>query len=357
MSMKKQTDEKKKKKLTKKLKKIRGVVMMMMVCVLLLSAATYAWFSLSNLARVSNLTMMVSEADGLQVALDENAYTTGTPSTAPTEDKWSGSIDLSDTVIRGVLKPASSTNGKTFKIPVYDAEGKVNELTDTGVVELNKSNKLSTGADTDNNTEGHYYKYTFWMRSLKDAADVRLVHGTNLTQAGRTGTYVVQMDNTVDAALLTAHGRPDAKKTTKAPKNAATAMRISMIPGDVDTNVASKNYAVYEPMADYNILGTGEGHLSESQIAKAGVTDTYTTNEASNVMAVDLLRTQGQDGKFTGTNSTTDGDSGKVFHLEADTATPITLYIWLEGKDVDCVNQIQLDDLKMQLQFEKVKTN
>lgn len=359
--MKKQTDEKKKKKLTRKLKKIRGVVMMMMVCVLLLSAATYAWFSLSNLARVSNLTMMVSEADGLQVALDKG---TNASPLAPSEQDWKGSIDLAGdggVTIKGVLKPATSKTGLTFMIPKYDAngEGKVDSFETTNIIQLNKSNHLTkdgnedASTDTNDNTEGHFYKYTFWMRSLKDNATVRLVHGTNLDTDSRTGTYVVQLDknNTNDVTLINAHDRTATNGSSKRVVNAATAMRISIIAGEV-TNTTT-NYAVYEPMCDKHVA---DYQSDATKIAKAETTANYDTVKAANAMSSDLLLKQNKDGNFTETGNT-NGDSKGFITLKKDTATLVTLYIWIEGTDDDCVNQIELDDLKMQLQFEKVKTN
>lgn len=51
--MKREIDEKRQKNIVQKAKKIRSMVMMSLLCILMLSAATYAWFSLSNTAKVS----------------------------------------------------------------------------------------------------------------------------------------------------------------------------------------------------------------------------------------------------------------------------------------------------------------
>lgn len=316
--MKNQTDEKQKKKVTKKAKKARSVVMMLLMCILLLSAATYAWFSLSNTARVNNLTMTVSEANGLRVALDKGS--------TPAEQDWKGSISLdSDNGynVLGLLKPATTANGKDFYRPVYNDEGEVSDLTQDGVVELNKENKDPKSGKTNTaTTEGHYCKYTFYMQSLKEDANVRLVAGKDLANASRTGTYLVQKE--------------DAQKDAKNQSNAAAAMRISIYAGD-------SNYGIYEPAANVEVSGT------KSEADKKSGYDTKVGGELK-------YSTQPQnypDGKFTGTGATSTGNSNTIITLKKNEATLVTLYIWIEGADPNCVNQIQLDDLQMQLQFEK----
>lgn len=349
MSMKKQTDEKKKKKLTKKLKKIRGVVMMMMVCVLLLSAATYAWFSLSNLARVSNLTLAVSEADGLQVAINE-ATDDGAGKT-PDEDDWKGFIDLSESaVIKGVLKPATTTNGVQFKVPDYNDSGVVTgiktEGADATAKELNKNQTENTAA-----TEGHFYRYSFWMRSLKDDATIRLVHGDS---TAKTGTYVTQIrytdTDTKIRKLLTDRGRENVNHDDKKSNiPASAAMRVSIIPGADYTDASTRtpaNYMIFEPWCDYTL----DNNTASTRV-KAEVDTNYVSQ--SKDYASKLLQ-QKRNGEFIGGTGT---DSATAFTLVKDTPTLITLLIWIEGEDVECYNQIQMDDLMMQLQFEKVKTN
>lgn len=304
MIMKKQVDEKKKKKVSKKLKKARSIVMMLLLCVMLLSAATYAWFSLSNTARVNNLTMTVSEADGLRVALDEGIG-------EPAEDKWSGSISLQE--VKGVLVPATSADGKTFSKPKYDDEGKV-----SGVEALVGQDGELTKENTDDKKEGYYYTLTFYMQSLSEDADIKLVRGNGLGDASRKGTYVVRnSDKTVNS------------KTTQ--DNASAALRISMQSDGSDV------MGIYEPCADVTFSGTKTGADRASYSPING----YTTQK------------QGKDGGFG--EGYASEHSGVVLHLTKDKKTKITLHIWVEGEDSECVNQIELDNLLTQLQFVKDK--
>ncbi len=331
--MKNQTDGKKKGKVVKKLKKIRSIVMMLMVCVMLLSAATYAWFSLSNLARVSNLTMTVSEADGLRVAL--NKGTDDNPTT-PAESEWSGSISLAETVVNGVLKPATTANGLIFQRPQYSDEGVVTGfITGDSVNMLDKTNT----ANLANAAEGYYCRYTFWMEALKEDAVVHLSRGANLDQDSRTGTYIVR--NAAKRAEKTA------AQQAKSAVDATLATRVSIIAGTMGATAptTSENdyhaYKIYEPFAAAHTLGA-------TSVSQASVSPTLASVYPA---TADYIMKQNADGTFAG--GTTAGGSQGLFKLKADTPTLITLYIWIEGSDEDCINQIELDDLIMQLQFDK----
>ena len=55
-----------------------------------------------------------------------------------------------------------------------------------------------------------------------------------------------------------------------------------------------------------------------------------------------------------GSGNITKGGSGntsdKLFEVN-DTATEVTMYIWIEGTDDDCVDEIQTDAIEAQIQF------
>lgn len=292
--MKRETEDKRK-RFIRKAKKIRSVVMMALLSMLLLSAATYAWFTLGNQARVSNLTMTVSQVTGLSVALPDAS------GNAPTdESKWSGKIEYEDTEFKGRLLPATTSDGKDFKKPVYNEEGKVSsvENTETGD-KLDKSNQ-------DANKEGYYYETKFYMRSSGQKAKIKLVKGENLSSKDtRKGTYMVV----------------DSRDSKSGAQNGAAAARISLTAGD--------KTAVYEPYCDV----TDTGVSAEVEYTPTVVSSTVKQNS-------------------NGTFTEGDGSNSKeLFTLEADTPTLITLRIWIEGNDAQCVNEIQLQKLVGQFQF------
>ena len=293
--MKKQTTEEKKRKMIQKAKRIRSIVMMALLSLMLLSAATYAWFTLGNQARVSNLTMTVSEVTGLSIALPESN------GSAPSdESKWSGKIEFEDSEFKGKLLPATTSDGKKFSKPVYNEEGKVSGIEDTESADkLDKSN-------SDDNKEGYYYETKFYMRSRGKEGKIKLVKGENLTNKDtRKGTYTVV----------------DTRDSKSGNVNGAAAIRISLTAGD--------KTAVYEPCA--NVSDTGVSAELEG----------YTPNVVASTAK------QNSDGNFT----TSDKNSEVLFTLKKDEATEVTLRIWVEGNADQCVNEMQLQKLVAQLQF------
>ena len=311
--MKMEENEKKKKKIVKKAKKVRGIVMMTLLCVLMMSAATYAWFTLSNTAKIANLTMTVGEATGLQIAKDVG---TGENHTAGT---YGGVLTFGDSEdgrlykITGKLLPATTEDGITFKKPVYNEDGLISK------VEATQNNDILKNNSADD-AEGYYYETTFYLKALgSNPVYVQLKEGTNLPEngifdasKGSTGTYV-----------LGANG-----KTKKSEYYGSQAIRISLTAG---TNPDPIKTIIYEPNS--NVSGT-DGTSAEKV---SGLTINRATSTSKQ------LDTGSWDGNQTETLkiSNTDG-------------TLVTMRIWIEGEDPDCVNEISLNEIVAQLVFETV---
>ena len=153
--MEKKQETKKTKSLTQKAKKIRSIIMMTLLCVLMMSAATYAWFTLSNTAKATNLTMTVGDTTGLQIA----------PDTGTGAGTFGSSITFND--IKGTILPATTSNGINFFKPIYGDDGEVSS-TEATTEYLDEKN-------TDTNKEGYYIQYTFYLKSLGADSDVKRV--------------------------------------------------------------------------------------------------------------------------------------------------------------------------------------
>lgn len=291
--MEKKQETRKTKSLTQKAKKIRSVVMMTLLCVLLMSAATYAWFTLSNTAKATNLTMTVGDTSGLQIAPDDGSL--------ESQLKFASSIEFTE--VKGKLLPATTTNGKSFLKPDYDDDGSVKAtLLDVGANEYLPMN------NTETEKEGYYILYTFWLRSLGADSSVKLVAG----DGSSTGTYVVYNKTN--------------NQTSEPAVSGAGAVRMSF----VSSKDTVEKVAIFEPNND---LPTPAGLQVGTDWAKDNNTDSAKTPTVS----------QKSDGTIASNTS--------IIDLKADTPTKITLYVWIEGKDPQCVNQISAQSLKGQLVF------
>lgn len=332
--MEKEMNEKKKQKektksITKKAKKMRSIVMMSLLCVLMLSAATYAWFTLSKTAKVANLTMTVGEATGLQIAPDAGANGGHTPGT------YSGVLTFGDDgttfgtdgkyKITGKLLPATTTDGKDINKPKYNTDGEV-----MGVEDIDAADIL-TNTTTNTAEEGYYYETTFYLKTLGSTATnvVLKASTTALPSDGKvtatysnTGTYV--LSNDINGA----------KNTTN--YLGSRAIRISL------TDAAGTTL-VYEP--NCNVVG-----IEGTQAA-------YATDENGNKVSMTAVTTTSAQSSSGGWMTSSDsgwveGKQTKYLNVKTDD-TLITMRIWIEGTDNECVNEISLDDIIAQLQFEE----
>ncbi len=305
--MKMEENEKKKKKIVKKAKRIRGIVMMTLLCVLMMSAATYAWFTLSNTAKIANLTMTVGEATGLQIAKDTGTGAGTYGSVLQFDD---GTTPIYK--ITGKLLPATTADGKTFLKPTYNDDGEVSGTESTAESDI--LSNLTTSPES----EGYYYETTFYLKALgNQAVNVQLKAGGDLPANGiaavqntATGTYVIAKNGTTDGKGYYGF----------------QSIRISLTAGE--------KTIIYEPYSD--IHGTN----GTAATLASGVTITPAT----------VTSQQKSDGTWNATQS-------KQLTLTGNADTLVTMRIWVEGTDQDCVNEISLDDLLAQIVFETVTTN
>lgn len=274
------------KKQTKKTKgqRVRGIVMMSLICIMLLSAATYAWFTLSNTAKVANMTLTVGNVTGLQIAED-------TGSGAGT---YGASIDYTGK-IKGKFLPATTLDGKAMLEPVYNDEGAVSS-TKAATKKLDKNT-------TSDGTEGYYYETSFYLKALGANASVKLKDGTGLDGTGvatgdEAGTYVLE--------------------SASKDHLGCAAIRISL------SN--SSETLVYEPNNGISVS-----------------TGTRATDSRTSKDPVATTSLQKNDGSFT--------SQSQKLTLVANTDTKITMRMWIEGSDVQCVNEIAANELAAQLQF------
>lgn len=277
-------------------KKMRSVIMMTLLCVMLLSTATYAWFTLSDTARVLNLTLTIGGESGLLIAPAASANTAGTYksvlSFGADSTDYDGSAGGARYQIGGKLLPATTADGRTFRKPVYAAtDGSIV----TGVENLSGGDRLTSASGKD--AEGYYYETVFWLKAVSSGDLQVTLAGRN----GDDGTFVAIEDP------LMADG--------------AAAVRISLS--------TPSQTLVYEPHAD--VTGTGKGYSSATDNSRAS--------------AVSDTMKQSSNGNFTNRKSLTVSNTG----------TMVTMRIWIEGTDDMCVNEIMAEQIRAQLQFEIIE--
>ena len=224
--------------------------------------------------------------------LKMTAAATGGLELSVDKNDWNSVITV-DSDTKSLSPVSTFTNTKVdFGTPVY-ADGSVGSITKiTDETELKKSVAV----------------YTYYIRaSLENggSVDVGLLGG----DGSSTGTYIIR-----DTANSASEG-------------AANAIRVGFL-------IDSTDWFIYEPQSDR--------HASSSS-HKAG--NTYTGQESTVQQTATGTFVKGGTGEKT----------NKLFTLSDVNAHTIKMYVWLEGTDDDCVNEIQTDLLKGQIQFTVIK--
>lgn len=265
-----------------------------------MSAATYAWFTLSNTAKATNLTMTVGDTTGLQIASDTGSG----PGT------FGSSIAFEK--IDGKLLPATTSDGSIFYKPDY-TDGDVTGTTQTNVF-LSKDN---TGTDK----EGYYIQYKFYLKALGEDTDIKLAEGSDFDNGiyatNSQGTYILwkKPDNDTSTTLGVAAG----------------AIRLSF-----KNTTSGGNVTVFEPNS--NLDSSSLNFQPGADFAKDSRPDDQKTPATVTVKH-----------SKTGTIVTDE----TVLHLVHDKDSLIELNVWIEGTDAQCVNQISAKELIGQLVFTK----
>ena len=185
------------------------------------------------------------------------------------------------------LTPVTAPGAAQFAKPVYTGNA------------VNSTEALTLDYTTENN---YVVKYTYYLKSTGgDTVKVGLIGGTDDGTTNPSGSFVVR------------------KTANSASMQAASAIRIGFHVGSV--------WKIYEPNSD--VGGTG-------MMATNGV----------NVLESDLQQTQA--GSFTKGGS---GSTSNMMFEVGGTPTKVDMYVWLEGTDPQCADEIRTDELKAQIQF------
>ncbi len=196
-----------------------------------------------------------------------------------------------------ILNPATTTNGVDFLAPVYTE----NEVTGTAQI-----------AESDLKTK-YIYEKIFYLK-----ADVQNSQTSNrtfdiffLANSSNGGTYISNKTINTDQA--------------------ASAVRLSFTVGEGN----GATTIIYEPNVDTHV--TGE-QATNSLNAQYGGYSTIKQNSGRSFV----------DGA--------ENYSPRLFTITENTPVKVTMRVWIEGTDADCVNAIAADNIIGQIQFVSKET-
>lgn len=292
--------------------KLISAILMAFVCVLMMGGGTYAWFTMSNTAKVTSMKLNVASEGNLKISTQNEANWENISA----EVAWPG-LENAKT-----LYPCTTPNGREMHKPKYTSENEVGS--ETTLID-------TTGGYANSEATSYYLEQRFWLY-LDDGmkggdathADYTVhlakgaITGTGNTRTASDGTYFISSEETL---------RPE------------NCVRVSftVLEGDV-----TKTY-VYEPNSD----GDNGGNRG---------TD-YANNGITNIVASDIK--QNTDGTWMTGDALSDssmGESEAMFTITGGTPKEVVVRVWFEGTDNDCRNDIELKDITAQLKFIANKT-
>lgn len=294
----------------KKFRDIRNAVVMMCVMIAMMSTASYAWFTMTDSPTVVGMQMTAASSSG--------GLLVGNSSTGD----FYNAIEILDTDIK-TLKPVTPdvASPGTFKEPVYTGN------TVTSVTALESIDDYVA-----------YYEYYLKSTGPDDDSDISIgIICGNVDQDGDVSVT----DKDTEAAAPNLAG-----SLVRRAKDATTdqieelyphyAVRVGFVTYQDLTEAnqpAISNLVVWEPNSD--------GDIDSKTVAGTveGVTDTPVTADVVSKMVGTIT---------TGGSNTT---SDALFTIKSGKITKVGMYVWLEGPDEQCANEIQAGDLEAQIQF------
>ena len=286
-------------------KKLFLSVLTLAFAVISLGASTYAWFVLSNEATVQPFTGTVTSASGIEIGI-----TNYNDSTAPSE--W----------FTGLLKTADIEDFAAFEFDsfsdVTSPDGKT--FKDINGTEITKAAKKS------------FVAFNLWFRAPEECT-------VNLTEINFATTGASQ--KTIDQSFKLSTGKT-VNLNDQIEFKVEDAIRVSFVAngttvkGIYQNNAASDEITVAEGVqTGYagNSVGFDTEFGAHQYYEKKTNTELEAQSEPSGVKQIDAI------------------NDDELLSLVANEAQYVTVYVWVEGFDGECINYIFSQVLAVDFKF------
>lgn len=317
--MSRQTNQSRKKKL------LFVYFYVLLVLLTLLITGSYTWFSLSRTPRVSDMQMFINSVSGLELSMD------------PLAEEWQLQLDFRDMVNETApLRPITwSQQQQRFYAAGYGPDGRLTDYRSwEPLTDERHANK--------DNIEGYYVKATFYARSGQPET-VSLSPAVEVDEGiDGSGTYVIGTPIWDEQQILHNNGGQGAECAVR------IGLRITPVDETGEPTDEPSQFFIYEPNSDIHPDGR-VGYIPTPSIDQTPtlvpedrlILQTASTwTEAYPVERDVVIRELGEFQTET-----------ELFSLQAGQMVRIELYVWLEGQDVDCTNQISHAQVLASIQF------
>lgn len=331
-------------------------IYMLMILLSLLVGVSYTWFTLTRTPRVSNMNVYITSQPGLELSLDKEEWVLQL-------DFWdivNETTPLDENLEKPVLLPVTwSEERQSFFAAAYGIDGRLLDYDDWHPLsDERNANKQ--------NSEGYYIKATFYMRSgmpadisLSPAVEVNEgVDGSGTYVRGvpvwNPGYYEMQYDEEGNelGEILVGFGHDNGGQ------GAENAIRIgfritTLVLNEEGEYVPDEEkepeFIIYEPNCDLHADG------SRGYMPTASIDGTVTLIDEERLILQTASTWEEADPVENGVVIHTLGEfleeQQKLFSLKTGEIVQIELYVWLEGQDMDCLNQSSDASIQANIQF------
>ena len=355
--------------------KVRAFPIMLILTAILLVASTYAWFIANQTVRVNSLELGVDKVAGLQISTDAVNWRAEIDSTVLLATNngtdYAGAKNQLPAV-NTTLNPADSYTIKPVSSPGTVTDGKLNmfegalTVTEDGefAFTTTAATETKTTALTDNTNNGNFYAFDIFLKAdqamnidLDSTASVKAV-----AKSGSGGSADVQLESASRVAFVNLGNYSILNDTT----GNGTLENIQGLNGTVgDSNVG--HVYMWEPYADMHkpylgiaavspIVKTNAVKAAFSNKTLTALKDTEdTTNfvEIGNTGTSSTMTTTGNLHYLSTLEAISEGGSTiqEDFIALSEGVTKFRCYVWIEGQDVDCNNDITGSTVQVDISF------
>lgn len=278
----------------------------------LFTVASYTWFSLSKTPKVSDMALYVNAPVGMELAPAADA------------EEWVRQLDFAKLLENeGVLKPATWSNqDQTFYAVTYGLDGRMKDETER----LNDDRHANK-----DNADGYYILGTFFAR-CDQPVGVSLSPAVEVEEGLQgSGTYVIGTPVWNTQNVEHDNGGRGAEKAIR------VGIRVQKTDLEGNNTDEPSVFYIYEPNCNTHLdesteyIATPSIDGGDSLIAEQWLIRQTSSiwNEVYPIQKNVVIRSLGEFETDT-----------QLFRLRKDELAKISIYVWLEGQDVDCTNAI-----------------
>ena len=363
-------------------KRINSLILLIAFTAILLIVSTYAWFSTQKDVSITNLQGQVQVSEGLQISMDAvkwgqvidlsggNLKTNGWDGNNNLEPKdYMNPLSTTGALLTGntglALFKGDHTDGNKLSaisaVSETGTNGKVNDGFFAFDIFLKNATKVDgSGVVQGTTTDAAAHKTTNTLQLNYNSVVDLIANGSDTTDFGLQNTVRVAFALSTGSAAITDNATSIIAKTATGQTFSKVAIWEPNASSHIDYVVTNNN--IIKGLADIGATNISDGKFTATSVlptyavksaTPASISDIYdyttaglTKSKLEKQNALQTTRGTGTLDEKTITlvnegvqNLVAANDGTTTFEIPANAICRVRVYVWLEGQDVDCINQ------------------